>query len=47
MHFGGFDDDEKDETGKKKSYSEIVKEIITKSKHHKVKKEKENFFIDL
>lgn len=51
MHFGGFDDDQKDENDQNdrpKSKNEIMKEIIAKSKLHKVKKkEKERFIYNL
>lgn len=39
MHFGGFDDDknETEDSDRPKSKNEIMKEIIAKSKLHKVK----------
>lgn len=39
MHFGGFDDDEqepKDDNDRPKSKNEVMKELIAKSKMHKV-----------
>ncbi|KAI9480561.1 MAG: nucleolar protein 14 [Benjaminiella poitrasii] len=40
MHFGGFDDDHKEEEGERhKSKSEVMKEIIAKSKMHKLERQ--------
>ncbi|KAI7905544.1 nucleolar protein 14 [Cokeromyces recurvatus] len=40
MHFGGFDDDQKEEEGQRhKSKNEIMKEIIAKSKMHKLERQ--------
>jgi nucleolar protein 14 len=36
MHFGGFDDEEQPEEDRHKSKNEVMKEIIAKSKMHKV-----------
>lgn len=46
MHFGGFGDEEEQEEGRPKSRAEIMKEIIAKSKMHKVRSNRSDSYIE-